>query len=381
MNARERVLAALNFEEGDRIPIHDTLWEVTVDRWHSEGLPVDVAPNEFFDYDMVWFGADTSPMFPVRTLSETDRYITETTPYGGVRRSHKDLSGTPELVDYPCKTRADWERIKEQLVPGPERVDWEGRWAYGWVAASQDTAPDSISIRGRADWRAGLPGNRRAHAEGKFTCYFAIVGYDKVQYYMNTEEALVTVLTDPDWLRDMYETDADLVIAMCDLMRQGGFELDGAFLCCDLGYRNGLFFSPKHFATQLQPALAHLFDYFHSVNMPVILHSCGRVSQLIPYLVEAGLDCLQPIEVKAGMDLVALHEAWYGKLTFMGGIDVRAMADPDPRRIEEEIGLKIPLVKRGGGYLYHSDHSIPNNVSFAQYQHLLELVHRHGHYA
>lgn len=381
MNARERVLAALNFEEADRIPIHDTLWEVTVDRWHSEGLPGDVAPNEFFDYDMVWFGADTSPMFPVQTLSETDKYITETTSYGGVRRNHKDLSGTPELLDYPCKTRADWERIKERLVPGPERVDWEGRWAYGWVAASNDTAPDSISMRGRADWRAGLPGNRRAHAAGKFTCYFAIVGYDKVQYYMNTEEALITIVTDPNWLRDMYEADADLVIAMCELMRQGGFEFDGAFLCCDLGYRNGLFFSPKHFAAQLQPTLARLFDYFHSVDMPVILHSCGRVSQLIPHLSQAGLDCLQPVEVKAGMDVVALHEEWYGKLAFMGGIDVRAMADPDPHKIEQELGSKIPLAKRGGGYIYHSDHSIPNNVSFAQYQRVLELVHSYGRYA
>jgi uroporphyrinogen decarboxylase len=381
VNARERVLAALNFEEADRIPIHDTLWEVTVDRWHSEGLPTDVSPNEFFDYDMVWFGADTSPLFPVKTLEETDRYITETTPYGGIRRNHKDLSGTPELIDYPCKTRADWERIKERLAPGRDRVDWKGKWAYGWVASSADTSEDSISIRGRAEGRAGLEGNRKARADGKFICYFAIVGYDKVQYYMNTEEALVSVLTEPDWLRDMYETDADLVIEMCEIMRQGGFEFDGAFVCCDLGYRNGSFFSPRHFAQQLQPTLTRLFDYFHRVNMPVIMHSCGQVSKLIPYFVEAGLDCLQPLEVKAGMDVRALKEAWHGKIAFMGGIDVRAMADPDPKAIEEEIRSKLPIARRGGGYIYHSDHSVPNNVSFEQYQRVLELLHMYGRYS
>ncbi|MEJ2555542.1 MAG: uroporphyrinogen decarboxylase family protein [Anaerolineae bacterium] len=381
MNARERVLAALNFEEADHIPIHDTLWEVTVDRWHSEGLPTDVSPNEFFDYDMVWFGADTSPLFPVKTLEETDRYIVETTPYGGIRRNHKDLSGTPELIDYPCKTRSDWERIKERLVPSRDRVDWEGKWAYGWVASSADTPPDSISIRGRAEGRTGLEGNRKARADGKFICYFAIVGYDKVQYYMNTEEALVTILTDPGWLRDMYETDADLVIEMCEIMRQGGFEFDGAFVCCDLGYRNGLFFSPRHFAQQLQPTLTRLFDYFHSVRMPVIMHSCGQVNRLIPNFVEAGLDCLQPLEVKAGMDVRALKEAWHRKIAFMGGIDVRAMADPDPKVLEEEIRSKLPIARRGGGYIYHSDHSVPNNVSFEQYRRVLELLNMYGCYA
>jgi uroporphyrinogen decarboxylase len=381
VNARERVLAALNFEEADHIPIHDTLWEVTVDRWHSEGLPTDVSPNEFFDYDMVWFGADTSPLFPVKTLEETDRYIVETTPYGGIRRNHKDLSGTPELIDYPCKTRSDWERIKERLVPSRDRVDWEGKWAYGWVASSADTPPDSISIRGRAEGRTGLEGNRKARADGKFICYFAIVGYDKVQYYMNTEEALVTILTDPGWLRDMYETDADLVIEMCEIMRQGGFEFDGAFVCCDLGYRNGLFFSPRHFAQQLQPTLTRLFDYFHSVRMPVIMHSCGQVNRLIPNFVEAGLDCLQPLEVKAGMDVRALKEAWHRKIAFMGGIDVRAMADPDPKVLEEEIRSKLPIARRGGGYIYHSDHSVPNNVSFEQYRRVLELLNMYGCYA
>jgi uroporphyrinogen decarboxylase len=114
--------------------------------------------------------------------------------------------------------------------------------------------------------------------------------------------------------------------------------------------------------------------------MPTILHSCGRVKEIIPDLIEVGLDCLQPLEVKAGMDVRELKEKYGDKLSFMGGIDVRAMTDPDPDVIEKEIGSKFEVAKKGGGYIYHSDHSIPNNVSFEQYKRVMELVKKYGKY-
>ena len=48
--------------------------------------------------------------------------------------------------------------------------------------------------------------------------------------------------------------------------------------------------------------------------------------------------------------------------------------------LEREIGTKIPVAKRGGGYIYHCDHSIPKNVSFQQYLRVLALVRQHGRF-
>jgi uroporphyrinogen decarboxylase len=56
------------------------------------------------------------------------------------------------------------------------------------------------------------------------------------------------------------------------------------------------------------------------------------------------------------------------------------MANPDPKAIEEEIKTKIPFAKKGGGYIYHSDHSVPSNVSFGQYCRVMALVAEHGKY-
>ena len=110
----------------------------------------------------------------------------------------------------------------------------------------------------------------------------------------------------------------------------------------------------------------------------MILHSCGYAMELVPSIIETGFECLQPIEVKAGNDLIALKKQYGDRLAFMGGIDVRAMASPNPEDIVREISTKIPIAKQGGGYIYHSDHSVPDNVSFEQYCRVMELVHKYG---
>ena len=56
------------------------------------------------------------------------------------------------------------------------------------------------------------------------------------------------------------------------------------------------------------------------------------------------------------------------------------MSAEDPKVIEEEIKTKISVAKQGGGYIYHSDHSVPDDVSFEQYKRVIELVHKYGRY-
>jgi len=67
-------------------------------------------------------------------------------------------------------------------------------------------------------------------------------------------------------------------------------------------------------------------------------------------------------------------------MAYMGGIDVRLMSLEDPRPLEKEIREKVTAAKEGGGYVYHSDHSVPNTVSFAQYKRVMELVSKYGGY-
>jgi len=350
MTSRERVRMALEHKEPDRVPIQDSIWGATVSRWHKEGLPEEIPVSEYFGFEMVGFGADLSPRFPVKVLERNETYIIETTPYGGVRKNFRDYSTTPEIIDWPIKSKEDWYKIKDRLQPDITRVDWV----------------------------SSLNAYNRAYEDGKFITYNAAMGYDLFQSYIKTEELLIILVEDPEWAKDMFRTHAILLIEMAKIMMEHGFKFDGAFLFNDMGYRNGLLFSPRTYQKVLQETDAMICEFFHRHNMPVILHSCGNVKELIPYLIEAGFDCLQPLEVKAGMDLLELKPKYGDKIAFMGGIDVRKMTDPVA--IEEEISKKFEVAKKGGGYIYHSDHSIPKNISFEDYKRVIELVKKYGKY-
>jgi len=352
MDSRERVELALKHREPDRVPIQDSPWAATIDRWRAEGLPSGISPADYFGFELCGFGADTSPRFPIEILSEDNEYIMERNSFGGIRKNHRDFSTTPMIIDYPCKSRDDWERIKPRLNGSDYRVDWV----------------------------TGLQSFQREQSLGRFITYNAAVGYDKIQSYVASPRLLRAVIMEPEWVKDMYWTDARLAIEMCEKMTKGGFKFDGAFLYCDLGYRGGLFFSPKHYEDQLHPVFSELCRYFHSKAMPVLLHCCGGVKDLIPYFIEEGIDCLQPLEVKSGMDLIDLKRKYGDKICFMGGIDVRLMALDDPKPIEKEIKEKLEAAKEGGGYIYHSDHSVPKNVSFQQYKRVIDLVKKYGQY-
>jgi uroporphyrinogen decarboxylase len=103
------------------------------------------------------------------------------------------------------------------------------------------------------------------------------------------------------------------------------------------------------------------------------------VRKVIPLLIEAGMTCLQPLEVKANMDLLELKREYGDRLAFMGGIDFEVIARGEAAMVEE-IRTKVGLGKDGGGYIYHSDHSVPPKVSLEQYRRVLELAREYGRY-
>jgi uroporphyrinogen decarboxylase len=334
------------------VPIDDSPWFTTVRRWHDEGLPRDTSPREYFGYEFSGVGADTSLQMPTEVVEETDEYTIAWNSNGALRKNWKHATSTPECLDFKIKSSADWYAHKQELEIGRDRINWVG----------------------------GLHGQRAAREKGLWFPYRAATGYDKTQGICGSERLLVAMAQEPEWPADMYMTAADLIVGTAQMMMDGGFEFDGAFIYDDMGYRNGALFSPRMYREQCLPAHKRICDLFHRYELKVILHSCGNVTELVPQLIEAGFDCLQPLEVKAGMDLLALKERYGQVLSFMGGIDVRKMAHADPRLIEEEVRTKVGIAKRGGGYIYHSDHSVPDNVSFDQYKYVMDLVQEHGQY-
>ena len=352
MSSQERVKTAIAGKVPDRVPVQDGPWQATVNRWHREGLPEGTKPEDYFGYDIRNAVADLSPRFPIRVLEEDEEYILATTQTGGIRKNHRDFSTTPEVIDCPVKKKDDWPPIKARLNPDFKRIDWASRWR---------------------DFQ-------KASEKRLYTVFSAASGYDLLQTYIKSEQLLVFMAEDPGFIKEMIDTTSALIIETVTMMKKEGFDFDGVWVFNDMGYRNSSLFSPKMYREIIGPADRKRNGRFHEMGMQTILHSCGRVKGLIPDLIECGFDCLQPLEVKAGMDLHELKPAYGDRIAFFGGINTMKMEEPEDSEIEEEIRDKLEVAKAGGGYLYHSDHSIPKDVSFRKYCFVMDCVKKYGAY-
>ena len=365
MTSRQRVATSLDHKEPDRVPIYDAPWASTVDRWKKEGLPADAALEDYFDYDIKVFLPDTTLHFPYQLMEETEEFIVERNNFGETVKNYKNRSTTPQILDTPLKDRKDWENVKRRL----KLFDTRG--------LSADTA---LNFSETISFDEGLQIFHKYEKMEKFLIFGAFVGFDLVQRYVGTERLLMAIIDDPEWVKEMFFESAKFVLVVYEHMIRKGYRFDAAWIFDDLGYRNTTLISPKHYKELIFQADELVCDFFHDKGLKVLLHSCGCVKDLIPYFIEAGIDCLQPLEVKAGMDLIELKEKYGEKISFMGGIDTRLYAKRDPIFIENEIKSKLEVAKKRGGYIYHCDHSIPYDVSLAQYKRVLELIRKYGQY-
>ena len=157
-----------------------------------------------------------------------------------------------------------------------------------------------------------------------------------------------------------------------------GYKFDGIFWYDDMGYKGSPFFSPTMYQELLKPFHKKAVDWAHERGMVTELHSCGYIEPLLPDIVDTGVEMLNPLEIKAGMDPKKLKTLYGDKLAFHGGINAQLWDKPE--LVKAEMERIIPIMKEGGGYVFASDHSIPNSVSFENMKEIADLAHKLGKY-
>jgi uroporphyrinogen decarboxylase len=343
MTHKERVLASLHNESVDLLPCEDNMWGETRARYIAEGH-FSTEEDACAHFDMSWrsggwLNATADLDFEEEILEETEETILKLNGNGATLRWWKNKQGTPEHVDFSVKERAQWEElIKPHLLKTDRRrIPFQGYSNQKKLAEEQDRA----------------------------FCWAGIAPFEQMHPVCGHEYMLMGMALDPDWVKDMVQTYADLTIMHLECLFAEEGTPDFFFFFEDMGFKEKPFMSPSMYEEIVQPGHAKLFDYAHSKGCKVMVHSCGFVEPLVPGLVAAGMDCLQAMEVKAGMDVTRIAQAFGGQIAFCGNIDIRTLEANEREAIKAELHTKIPAVlKAGSGYLLHSDHSIPPGVDY-----------------
>lgn len=367
ITSRERIRMLLAHDEPDRVGLSDSFWSDTTPRWRAEGLPADVTPADFFGFDIDWMFIDSSLRLPEQVLSETDEYYIYNDKHGFKAQRWKHKAGAFGYLEHAVKSHEDWERLRPNLA-----------LEYG-CGCRLSTIPYADPFQTYPHWADALGEYQALRARDRYLLAVVYGPFEGTWRRRGFEESLVDLVSDPGFATEQFDAQADLIIAVLARARQGGIVPDGVFLIEDMGYRSGTLFSPRAYRAGLWPAHRRLGDYLLSHGLSYFLHTDGDIRTFIPDFIAAGVQVLQPMEAKIGIDVRELKREYGAQLSFMGNIDATIMSGPSAET-EAEVRDKLLVAKRGGGYIYHSDHSVPPDVSWEQYQHVIELVLRYGAY-
>jgi uroporphyrinogen decarboxylase len=357
--SRKRISEAINHREFNRVPMIETsFWPETLKRWYNEGLPEEVHINEYFQLDRLeWFFPVFDCTFQIQpeTIEENEKYIIRRNEYGAIVKEFKakDISH-PSLM----------------LKPGIlNRKDWEKRGKLLSVDESRFTRHEIV------------PRTHDCRQKGIFVAIETIEPLWFVIYNtMGYEHGLYMMAKEPELIREMIVSYTTFSIGMLGLCMEKGLVADALFLCSDLCSKNGLLFSPAYFRKLALPSLKQFSEFCKKHNLYFFWHSDGNVSELIPLLIEIGVDAIHPLEARAGNDVRDYKRQFGSSICLIGNINADIVASGDKSAIEREVAEKVPFAKEGGGYIYHIDHSVPPTVSLASYQFLLETVRKYGNY-
>jgi uroporphyrinogen-III decarboxylase len=189
------------------------------------------------------------------------------------------------------------------------------------------------------------------------------------------------MLDDPEWLWEMYEVTTDCILGTLEIYLEEGMEVDGVMLWGDIAYRSGPMFSPRCYESVLMPHHKRIADRIHQLGGQLIYHTDGDFRPLMELMLSAGINCFHPLEVKAGLDVRQMLRDYGHRCAFFGNIDARLFQANNLDGLRKEISEKLTVAMEYGGYIFHSDHSIPPGCKLATYEAALELVEELGVYA
>jgi len=335
----------------------DSRWRPEDGQWEEVTEPGDyvepVPAWQHFGYDMVGVGGwfDVHPLRDYsELLEETDEWTVKRNGSGAALKYWKHHMGTPEHIDFLMTSREIWERdYRPHLL--------------------------TFDVKRFSNLNKTRQNLDEAHAAGAWAHYGHLFIWEGMRQSMGDVTMYSSLITDPGWVHDFNRVYTDFHQQYYRYLFEHVGLPDGIWMYEDLGYKNGLFASPKTLRELIFPYFKEMVDFFHGYNLPVVLHSCGSTAKALPLIVEAGFDALNPMERKALDNEPFVFAKKYGdKLAFVGGFDIRIWETNDRDLVGREVRNYINGMKeRGARLVFASDHSIPPTVHYDTYQYVLDV--------
>ena len=363
MTPLERFHACMNYQPVDRVPNHEVgVWVQTKQRWREEGLATDdlhwdwfvgeprwdMDPREYIDVN---FGM--VPPYEEKVLSKdgdteiiqrANGVISKALITGAAEGMRMSMD---EYISFPVTTPADFQELKKRFrAAGPVRYPqyWEQFLLPAWQQRAHPL------ILGRNCSTLGY--------------------YWRAREWMGTENLSYAWYDEPALMHEMMEFVTEFTIETARPVLAAGVTPDYVFINEDLSMKNGPLLSPATYREFIFPEMKRLVAFFKANGVKwVIVDTDGNCELIIPFLMEAGVDAIWPLERASDMDPLAIRQKFGRDLRLWGGVDKRELAK-DFTAIDAHLNSLRPLVE-DGGFIPTVDHLVPPDVSLVNFEHYM----------
>ena len=319
--------------------------------WPTQGFPLDCDIKEYFNLDACQMLVSAEqfiyPHFEVKILREDEKYVDYIDIDGATRRYSKEQQVLPSGLGWLVRDWNSWSQLKEEKM----RLDnIKERLPSNW--------PELVKEYKNRDYPLAVGG----YPNGLFGSLTHLIGYENLFMFYYDK---------PDLIKDILDRLTDIWIALWEEILSD-VDVDLANLWEDVSSGRGSMISPKLFKEFMSPYYRKLVSFLNSKGVKIILADTdGDCNELIPLFMEAGITGLYPMEVSAGMDVVAARKK-YPTLQIMGGIPKLDIA-LGKKRIDEFLEPAEWLLKQGG-YIPYGDHFIPPEVPWREVKYYREKL-------
>jgi uroporphyrinogen decarboxylase len=373
MTSRERILASLNHEEPDRVPLDLGGVATTIEAVPYNELKQYLgikSETELFLRDHV-----DPPEEVLKRLGIDTRYVRIKPPRNfkvqidpdnsyldewGTRWKKPESSLYWDPVDYP---------LKDATIEDLETYNWPDPHDPGRTEGLREQAK---RLREKTDYAVIADTPLLGIFESACVCLRGI------------ERLMMDLILDKPFAEALFDKLADIHIEFLrHYLDAVGDLIDVIMVSDDLGGENGPLISPELYRDLIKPAQRRLWQFIKSnTEACLFLHSCGSISKFIPDLMEMGVDILNPVQVSAqDMDTKRLKEEFGDKLTFWGGVDTqRVLPFGSPEDVDREVRKRIADMATGGGYVLTAVHNIQAGVPPENICMMYDAARRYGRY-
>ena len=351
MTSKERVMAALDFRQPDRVPVFQSFWSEFTQAWEQEkGGSISESIEDYFMQDIsIAVGDETPYCTRAEELGEEGEYLISRDGWGQTKRTKGG------------------GYFYEQLAFA---YDEDANLVYG-----EFDPPDLPERYERLD--AVMPQRKERYA------VFAKTGGPFIRTYFMRGEVpyLMDMAADPSLAAELtMRTALHLSAIGLEELRRWDLYDTGVWIFDDMASAKGPMFSPATAEKVLAPAWKHMVDSFKAAGASkVIMHSDGNIGPLLDLFLDLGFDGINPVEYHTGLHPLELRDKYGDRLALLGGLcNAIILPRGDPAEVREHVLEVLASGVEGG--LVIGTHSVAPDISVATMELVRDLLLEYGTY-